>query len=167
MNGSAPRVLVAGIGNIFLGDDGFGVEVIRRMSSRLVPEGVSLRDFGIRGLDLAYALNEPWDMVILVDAVPRGEKPGTMFVLEPAAEDLEANFPGGIQAHGMDPVQAIRMAKSLGEIPQRMLVVGCEPADLGGEDGAMGLSPEVESAVETAIETILQFVKQAPALAPR
>jgi hydrogenase maturation protease len=167
MTGSGPRVLVAGIGNIFLGDDGFGVEVIRRMSSRRLPDGVSLRDFGIRGLDLAYALSEPWDMVVLVDALPRGERAGTIFVLEPAAEDLEANFPGGIQAHGMDPVQAIRTAKALGEIPQRMLVVGCEPADLGGEDGAMGLSPEVEGAVETAIETILQFVKQAPALAPR
>lgn len=165
MTAVAPRILIAGIGNIFLADDGFGVEVIRRMSVRSLPEGVCLRDFGIRGLDLAYALNEPWDLVILVDALPRGDKPGTVCVLEAAPEDLEGNFPGGIQPHGMDPVQAIRLAKSLGEIPQRVLVVGCEPADLGGEDGAMGLSPEVEGAVDTAIETILQFVKQAPALA--
>ncbi|HEX5433442.1 MAG TPA: hydrogenase maturation protease [Candidatus Angelobacter sp.] len=167
MTASAPRVLVAGIGNIFLGDDGFGVEVIRRMSSRAVPEGVCLRDFGIRGLDLAYALNEQWDLVILVDALPRGETPGTVFVLEPATEDLEAGLQTGIQTHGMDPVQAIQMAKSLGGIPQELLVVGCEPADLGGEDGAIGLSPEVDNAIEMAIETIIQFVKQAPALAPR
>ncbi|HWG48970.1 MAG TPA: hydrogenase maturation protease [Candidatus Acidoferrales bacterium] len=167
MTGGAPRVLVAGIGNIFLADDGFGVEVIRRMSVRSLPEGVCLRDFGIRGLDLAYALNDPWDLVILVDALPRGETPGTVFVLEPDREDLEAGLQSGIQIHGMDPVQAIRLAKSLGEIPQRLLVVGCEPADLGGEEGAIGLSPEVENAIETAIEAILKQLKDEPALAPR
>jgi hydrogenase maturation protease len=167
MTGGAPRVLVAGIGNIFLADDGFGVEVIRRMSVRSLPEGVCLRDFGIRGLDLAYALNDPWDLVILVDALPRGETPGTVFVLEPDREDLEAGLQSGIQIHGMDPVQAIRLAKSLGEIPQRLLVVGCEPADLGGEEGAIGLSPEVENAIETAIEAILKQLKEEPALAPR
>ena len=167
MTGGAPRVLVAGIGNIFLADDGFGVEVIRRMSVRSLPEGVCLRDFGTRGLDLAYALNDPWDLVILVDALPRGETPGTVFVLEPDREDLEAGLQSGIQIHGMDPVQAIRLAKSLGEIPQRLLVVGCEPADLGGEEGAIGLSPEVENAIETAIEAILKQLKDEPALAPR
>jgi len=167
MTGGAPRVLVAGIGNIFLADDGFGVEVIRRMSVRSLPEGVCLRDFGIRGLDLAYALNDPWDLVILVDALPRGETPGTVFVLEPDREDLEAGLQSGIQIHGMDPVQAICLAKSLGEIPQRLLVVGCEPADLGGEEGAIGLSPEVENAIETAIEAILKQLKDEPALAPR
>jgi hydrogenase maturation protease len=167
MMAGAPRVLVAGIGNIFLADDGFGVEVIRRMSVRSLPEGVCLRDFGIRGLDLAYALNDPWDLVILVDALPRGETPGTVFVLEPDREDLEAGLQSGIQIHGMDPVQAIRLAKSLGEIPQRLLVVGCEPADLGGEEGAIGLSPEVENAIETAIEAILKQLKEEPALAPR
>ena len=167
MTGGAPRVLVAGIGNIFLADDGFGVEVIRRMSVRSLPEGVCLRDFGIRGLDLAYALNDPWDLVILVDALPRGETPGTVFVLEPDREDLEAGLQSGIQTHGMDPVQAIRLAKSLGEIPQRLLVVGCEPADLGGEEGAINLSPQVENAIETAIEAILQLLKEEPALAPR
>jgi hydrogenase maturation protease len=167
MRGSGPRVLVAGIGNIFLGDDGFGVEVIQRMSALPLPEGVCVRDFGIRGLDLAYALNEPWDLVILVDAMPRGEKPGTVFVIEPEPTDLEASLQTGIQPHGMDPVQAIRMAKSLGNVPKGLLVVGCEPADLGGEDGAMGLSPEVDAAVEIAIASVLQFVKQAPALASR
>ena len=167
MTGSAPRVLVAGIGNIFLGDDGFGVEVIRRMNVRSLPEGVCLRDFGIRSLDLAYALNDPWELVILVDALPRGETPGTVFVLEPARKDLEPGLQTGIQTHGMDPVQAIRLAKSLGDIPQRLLVVGCEPADLGGEDGAIGLSAEVENAIETAIEAILQLLKEEPALAPR
>jgi hydrogenase maturation protease len=167
MTASTPRVLIAGIGNIFLGDDGFGVEVIRRMNSRVLPEGVCIRDFGIRGLDLAYALNDPWSLVILVDALPRGEKPGTVFVLEPAREDLEAGLQTGIQTHGMDPVQAIGLAKSLGGIPDRLLVVGCEPADLGGEDGAMGLSPQVENAIETAIEAILELLKEEPALAPR
>ena len=137
------------------------------MSAQALPEGVCLRDFGIRGLDLAYALNETWDMVILVDALPRGEKPGTVFVLEPEEKDLEADVQTMVQPHGMDPVQAIRMAKSLGKIPQRLLVVGCEPADLGGEDGAMGLSSEAECAIEIVIETIMQLLKEAPALAPR
>lgn len=167
MTPSEPRILIAGIGNIFLGDDGFGVEVIRRMSTRPLPDRVCVRDFGIRGFDLAYALNEHWDLVILVDALPRGEKPGTVFVLEPARDDLEANFQSDLQPHGMAPVQAIRMAKLLGELPPRLLVVGCEPADLGGEDGVIGLSAEVQGAVSTAVETVLRLVNEAVALTPR
>src|ERR1700723_2432639 len=90
-------VLVAGIGNIFLGDDGFGVEVVRGLTTRSMPEGVTVKDFGIRGFDLAYALLDPWDTVILVDALPRGEAAGTLFVLEPDLTGL-----GNPAAPGMD-----------------------------------------------------------------
>ena len=159
------RILVAGIGNIFLGDDGFGTEVIRRMAAEPQPLGVVIRDFGIRGFDLAYALNEPWDAVIFVDALSRDEKPGTVFVLEPSLEELET-LEQDVQPHGMHPLQAIRLAKSLGELPPRLLVVGCEPADLGGENGTMGLSREVEAAVEVAIQTIQQLVSEARSLTP-
>lgn len=162
---TASRILVAGIGNIFLGDDGFGTEVIRRLIGELVPAGVVVRDFGIRGFDLAYALTESWETVILVDALSRGEKPGTVFVLEPVLDEVN-NPEQNIQPHGMDPLQAIRLAKSLGEIPPRLLVVGCEPADFGGENGTMGLSTEVEAAVEIAVQTVQQLVSEALTLTP-
>lgn len=160
------RILVAGIGNIFLADDAFGVEVVRRMLRRPLAKEVCVRDFGIRGFDLAYALNEPWEAVILVDALSRGGEPGTVFVLEPDLHEPENSFPAELQPHGMDPVQAIRLAKSLGSLPPRLLVVGCEPADLGGEDGAMSLTPVVEAAVERAIATVEQLLSEALAAAP-
>lgn len=172
--GSAARVLVAGIGNIFQGDDAFGVEVVRRLSQRSWPEGVCVRDFGIRGFDVAYALNEPWETAILVDALSRGGEPGTVFVLEPNLDSAQppsavmdiVPVTAQVDPHGMDPVQAIRLAKSLGSLPARLLVVGCEPANLGGEDGAMGLSPEVQAAVDVAAETVVKLVTEALALAP-
>ena len=118
------RILIAGIGNVFLGDDGFGVEVVRRLAGRELPEGVEVVDFGIRGLDLAYALMDPYEDVIFVDALPRGEAPGTVYLIEPEIED---EGEAAIDTHGMDPVKVIRFARALGaEIP-RTLVVGCEP----------------------------------------
>lgn len=167
MSDSRQRVLVAGIGNIFLGDDGFGVEVVRRLAARQFPDSVYIRDFGIRGFDVAYALTEAWDTVVLVDAMSRGETPGTVFVLEANCDSPEMHLPSDIQPHGMDPVQAIRLAKSLGTIPCRILVVGCEPADLGGEDGKMGLSPEIEAAVLVAADTVGQLVSDALSLTPQ
>ena len=163
---SGPKILVAGIGNIFLGDDAFGVEVVQRMAARQWPENVTVRDFGIRGFDLAYALNEPWDAVILVDALSRGEKPGTVFVLEPDAADWEGGISEcGVQPHGIDPLQAMRLAKSLGNVPERVLVVGCEPADLGGDEGNIGLSEEVNAAVGGAIVEIERIlIEAAPAV---
>lgn len=160
------KVLIAGIGNIFLGDDAFGVEVAQRMAARRWAENVTIRDFGIRGFDLGYALNEPWELVILVDALSRGEKPGTVFVLEPDAADWERGIEEcGIQPHGIDPLQAIRLAKSLGNVPERVLVVGCEPADLGGDEGNIGLSTEVEAAVDAAIAEIERIlIEAAPAV---
>jgi hydrogenase maturation protease len=160
---SPPRVLIAGIGNIFLGDDAFGSEVARRMLGQPLPDGVGVVDFGIRGLDLAYALLDDRDATILVDSVPRGGPPGTLYVIEP--DPAEYGEPSGaepiIEAHGMDPVRVLRMAATMGGTPRNVLVVGCEPATLGTEDdSAMGLSPPVEAAVEGAIRLIRSLVER-------
>jgi hydrogenase maturation protease len=158
-----PRVLVAGIGNIFLGDDAFGSEVARRMRNHPLPIGIHVVDFGIRGLDLAYALLEDLDATILVDAVPRGGPPGTLYVIEPdpvAGDGPSADDPV-IEAHAMDPVRVLRLAAAMGGRPRRVLVVGCEPATLGSdEDPTMGLSPPVEAAVDEAIRLIESLVER-------
>jgi len=148
------KILIAGVGNIFLGDDGFGVEVAVALSKRQLPSGLSVKDFGIRGFDLAYALLDPWDAVIIVDALPRGQASGTLYVLEPdaATADMELN------PHGMDPVRVLNLAASLGSISAKVLVVGCEPHDLGDElEGRMGLSAPVQAAVEEACDMIVEL----------
>jgi hydrogenase maturation protease len=154
------RILVAGVGNIFLGDDGFGVEVALALSKRQLPESVSVKDFGIRGFDLAYALLDPWDAVIIVDALPRGQTAGTLYVVEP---DVAA-LPGAlsqdtaINPHGMDPVRVLNLAASQGTISAQVLVLGCEPQDFGDElEGRMGLSSPVQAAVEEAANMVLEL----------
>jgi hydrogenase maturation protease len=152
-NVSAPTILVAGIGNIFLGDDGFGVEVAQRLSQRTFPEGVRVVDFGIRSLDLAYALTDDPQVTILIDACPRGAAPGTLYVVEPDLTSRNSPNTGQVvvDAHAMNPMNVLCMAKSLGAPLQRILLVGCEPATLGPEEGQMGLSELVEDAVERAV----------------
>lgn len=145
-----PAILVAGVGNIFLGDDGFGVEVATALSHQrpAEDEDIVVRDFGIRGFDLAYALLEPWEAVILVDALPRGGHPGSLYAIEPRLEEMaEAE----LNPHGMDPVRVFTLAASMGTITARVFVVGCEPEDFGDElEGRMGLSAAVEAAVQPA-----------------
>lgn len=158
-----PRILVAGIGNIFLGDDAFGSEVARRLMRCPLPHDVTVVDYGIRGLDLAYALLNDPEAAILVDAVPRGGPPGTLYLIEPedSPEDEASAADAVLEAHAMDPVQVIRTAAAMGARPGRVLIVGCEPATFGNDDDpAMGLSPPVEAAVEEAIRTILSLVEQ-------
>jgi hydrogenase maturation protease len=153
MAGPAPprtRVLVAGIGNVFLADDGFGVEVAALLAREELPAGVEVRDFGIRGLALAYELQEGWDAVVLVDAVPRGGQPGALYVIEPEIEDGQM----AMDAHGMDPVKVLGLARSLGSLPPRILVVGCEPeVHMTGEeeDIVMELSAAVRAATVEAV----------------
>jgi hydrogenase maturation protease len=158
-----PRVLVACIGNIFLGDDGFGTEVARRLGGRPLPEDVVVKDFGIRGFDLTYALLDPYELVILVDACQRGLEPGTVFLLEP--DSINPNAPNiappRVETHAMNPMNVLRVVQSLGGAPGRILIVGCEPADLGSEEGKFGLSEPVEAAIDKAIalieSTILKY----------
>ncbi len=148
--------LVAGIGNIFLGDDGFGVEVVRRLAGEAMPEGTRVADYGIRGLHLAYQLLEGWDTVILVDAVSRGAPPGTVFVIEP---DLAAPTPDApMNAHGMDPATVLATVKSLGGTLKRVLVVGCEPQEI---EPGIGLSAPVQQAVDEAARVVRRLVGRA------
>ncbi len=155
------RILVAGVGNIFLGDDGFGVEVVRRLAERDLPEGVEVADFGIRGMDLAYALQQDYEAVVFVDATPRGEKPGTVYLIEP---EIEEDGEVSLDTHGMDPVKVLKLARTLGARPTRTLVVGCEPQVLvSGEDYddmLMELSEPVRAAVEEAVKLVESLVKE-------
>ncbi len=154
------RILVAGVGNIFLGDDAFGVEVALALSRRRLPANVLVKDFGIRGFDLAYALLDPWDLVIIVDALPRGGAAGTLYVLEPDLTGLaDAASPDmAMNPHGMDPMRVLHLAASLGTISAQLLLVGCEPQDFGDElEGRMGLSPAVQLAIEDAADLVLDL----------
>jgi hydrogenase maturation protease len=154
------RILIAGIGNIFLADDAFGVEVAGRLAGQSFPLGVRVADFGIRGFDLAYALMEGYETTILVDAYPGEGQPGTLFVLEPDLQDLNSGGTqqGPIEPHAMNPINVLRMAASMGGQLKRVLVVGCVPATLGPEEGHMGLSEPVAAAVNEAVKLIDSFV---------
>jgi hydrogenase maturation protease len=146
------RVLVAGIGNIFLGDDGFGVEVANRLAGRSVPDGVRVADFGIRGVHLAYELLDGYDALVLIDAVPLGEAPGTLAVIEPGPPAAPADGDDVapiVDAHSMSPGVVLGLLAGLGGSVGRILVVGCQPAVL---DEGIGLSPPVADAVDRAVE---------------
>ncbi|HVP64077.1 MAG TPA: hydrogenase maturation protease [candidate division Zixibacteria bacterium] len=158
MNG---RILVAGIGNIFLGDDGFGVEVVNRLATHTLPDCVRVVDFGIRSYDLAYALMEAWDLVILVDALPGGGKPGTIYTVEPDLPERSAQGVFEIDAHMMNPESVLRMASALGGKLSRTLVVGCEPATVEcDEESGFGLSEAVQAAVDEAVRVVEEIVYQ-------
>lgn len=159
---SLVTVLIAGIGNIFLGDDAFGSEVARKLVQRSWPPGVRVIDFGIRSLDLVYALMDQDDQRILIDATQRGHTPATLSLIEP---DLDAILaPAGglpcIDSHAMDPVQVLRSVYALGGSCERIVILGCEPEDCGGDDGRMGLSPAVQAAVEPACDMVTELVDE-------
>lgn len=155
-----PNILIACIGNIFQGDDAFGVEVAKRLANRPLPENVRLVDFGIRGFDLAYALTDGYDVTILVDAAPRGEPPGTLYLIEPDVHEIETETaqPAMIDAHTMNPLNVLRVAHSMGAEFGKLLLVGCEPQELGGSEGLMGLSEPVEAAIGGAVEMIESII---------
>jgi hydrogenase maturation protease len=167
MPSPAPRILIAGIGNIFLGDDAFGVEVARRLSAQEWPANVRVTDFGIRGYDLAYALLDGYDTTILLDACPRGEPAGTLYVIEPDLHEVSSRESGSpeeqqaaVEAHSMNPLNVLRLATSMGGPLKRVLLVGCEPATLGPDEGQMGLSAAVEAVIEDAVKLVDSLVSR-------
>lgn len=147
-------VLVAGVGNIFLGDDAFGCEVARLLEREDLPAGVTAKDFGIGGLHLAYEIADGVGMLILIDAMAYGDEPGEVNVIE---ADVDALPTAPFDAHSMDPVSVLNSVRALGIEPPRTLVVGCKPACL--EDG-IGLSPIVASAVEPAKRVVLELIER-------
>jgi hydrogenase maturation protease len=160
-----PKILIAGVGNIFLGDDGFGCVVAGRLAQRPQPDGARVIDFGVRGLDLAYALMDGYDVTILIDTVQRGGAPGSLYVIEPDLDKLSGpNEPGAqammVEAHAMNPMRALDLARSMNGELKRVLLVGCEPATLGPEEGMMGLSVTVEAAVSGAVEMVESLVAE-------
>jgi len=147
-------VLVAGIGNVFRRDDGFGSEVVGRLAVLPWPDGVRVVDYGIRGMHLAYDLLDPWPAVVLVDALPGRAGAGGVVVLEIGDEHLGAA--ASVDAHGMDPATVLAALAALGgRLPRRTLLVGCPVTDTG--DG-MGLTPAVEAAVDEAMRTVRSLV---------
>ncbi len=160
-------ILIACIGNIFFGDDGFGVEVAQRLlRERKYPEGVQVIDFGIRGVELAYTLLDDYDELVLVDAIQRGGSPGTLYLLEIDMANISAGNAThvALDAHSMDPVRVLASARVLGARPIRTLLVGCEPATLGGgegyEDMQMGLSEAVTAALDGAVKMVDDLIEK-------
>lgn len=152
------KILVAGIGNIFFGDDAFGCEVAAELLRRPLPEGVRVIDFGIRSYDLAYAMMDGYEATILIDATSRGNPPGTLYLIEPDWNGLDTIRPEVVNAHSMNPVIVLQLVRSLGGEPQQLYIVGCEPGVLEMEDGEIGLSERVRAAVPAAIEMIEKLI---------
>jgi hydrogenase maturation protease len=157
----APRtkqILVAGIGNAWLRDDGFGGEVAKVLSERELPDGVQVMDFGAGGLDLAYEVMRGYDALILLDVSRQGQPPGTLYVMEAREEDVEGAIEDGqmIDPHGMDPQTVLRFVKYVGGWPGRVLVVACEPEVV--EDVGFGLSDTVSASVKRAVEVALETI---------
>ena len=166
-NEPGKRILIACIGNIFLGDDGFGVEVAQQLRRRSYPPGVQVIDFGISGIELAYSLLDPYDELVLVDAVQRGKQPGTVYLIEPDLSALNAQTGDearrvGLDTHSMDPLKVLAFAKTLGAQPVHTLLVGCEIANVGSgedyEEMQMGLSEPVRAAIPEAVEVIDRLI---------
>jgi hydrogenase maturation protease len=159
------RTLIAGVGNIFMGDDAFGCEVAQRLGRRKLPAGVDVVDFGIRAMDLRYTLTEGYDFAILIDTVKRGGAPGTLYVIEP---DLSGSDGGTdpdeqlIGAHDLDLAGILRCVALLRKRGPRVLLVGCEPEFLGGDYGCIGLTAAVSAAVDKAVAEVQTVLKELP-----
>jgi hydrogenase maturation protease len=152
------RVMIAGVGNMFMKDDGFGVEVVKRMMQKKFPEGVEVKDFGTGGLKLAYDLMKGYDGLILLDASKRGEKAGTLYVIEPDEKEFQSSLEEGdsIDPHGGDPLTVLRFVKAFGSWPAKVMIVACEPAST--DDFEIGLSEEVNASVDKAIEFVDEII---------
>jgi len=152
-------ILVAGVGNIFFGDDAFGSEVARRMIEHFNTPNVRVIDFGIRGLDLVYALTDGYDASIIVDTIVQGGEAGTIYVVEPDLNELNPAA-AAIEAHSMDPLRVLAVARSMGAELGNIRIVGCEPETFGTDEGSTGLSSRVAAAVEPAIHVIQSLIEK-------
>ncbi len=154
------KILVAGVGNAWLRDDGFGGEVARRLEQRELPDGVVVMDAGTGGLDLAYEVMRGYDALVILDVSEQGGEPGTLYVMEPDEDEVQGGIEDGevINPHGMDPQTVLRFVKSIGAWPGRVVVIACEPADIG--DMGWGLSDQVKEAVDRAVELVVETVAE-------
>jgi hydrogenase maturation protease len=154
------QILIAGIGNAWLKDDGFGGAVVRGLEARELPPGVAVFDFGTGGLDLAYEVMRGYDALVLIDISRQGGEPGTLYVMEASEEEAAAGIEDGqvLNPHGMDPETVLRFVKTLGAWPGKVLVVACEPAHV--EEMGIGLSEQVERAVSGAVDLVLETVRE-------
>jgi hydrogenase maturation protease len=159
-------ILVAGVGNAWLRDDGFGGEVARRLSERELPDGVSVMDAGTGGLDLAYEVMRGYDALVILDVSKQGGEPGTLYVMEPDEAEVDGGIEDGevINPHAMDPQTVLRFVKSIGAWPGRVVVIACEPADV--EEMGWGLSDSVSDAVDRAVALVLETLDELRAGAP-
>ncbi len=153
------NILIAGIGNIFFGDDAFGCEVAAQLMKRTLPDGVHVFDFGIRSYDLAYAMMNGPDITIFLDATPRGLPPGSVSLIEPDLNFLDNNSNEVVNAHSMNPLRVLQLLRSLGGQPGKLFLVGCEPSVLETDDGSMGLSAPVQAAIPQALEMIDELLR--------
>lgn len=154
------QILVAGVGNAWMQDDGFGSEAARRLERRELPSGVTVMDFGSGGLDLAYEIMRGYHALVLLDVSRQGGEPGTLYVIEPDPEDYSRPIEDGevISPHGMDPQTVLRFVKSLGAWPGRVVVIACEPAEV--EEMGLGLTDAVRGAVDAAVELVHSTVEE-------
>lgn len=160
VTGRIPQILVAGIGNAWLRDDGFGSHVAKKLEERELPEGVSVFDFGSGGLDLAYEVLRGYHALVLVDVSRQGGEPGTLYVMEPDEEEIAGGIEDGemINPHGMDPQTVLRFVKAVGGWPGKVVVVACEPLNV--EEMGLGLSDEVAASVDRAVAVVLEQVEE-------
>jgi hydrogenase maturation protease len=156
--GREKQILVAGVGNAFLADDGFGGAVAAAVERRGAPPGVTVMDFGTGGLDLAYEVMRGYDALVIADVSRQGGEPGTLYVIEPSEAEVDGAIEDGdpINPHGMDPKTVLRFVKSVGGWPGKVVVVACEPA--GVEEMGMELSEEVAAVVERAVDAVFEQV---------
>jgi hydrogenase maturation protease len=152
------QILVAGIGNSWLRDDGFGGEVVKRLATRALPAGVTVLDFGTGGLDLAYEVMRGYDALVLVDVSRQGEAPGTLYVMEADEAEVAAGIEDGevIDPHAMDPASVLRFVRAVGGWPGRVIVIACEPAVV--DEMGIGLTDVIGAAVDDAVDLVLTTV---------
>ena len=160
------RILVAGVGNAWLRDDGFGGAVARRLAERHMPAGVAVMDAGTGGLDLAYEVMRGYDALVIVDVSRQGGAPGTLYVMEADEASVDGTIEDGeaINPHGMDPQTVLRFVKSIGAWPGRVMVIACEPADV--TELGFGLSEVVQAAVERAVELVDETIEELRSAVP-